>query len=241
MMRYSIQTVLLGVFFLCVSNVCSIWVVVCGPGKRLVAGRFGQRDTCEMCSDGYFQDKKVHREVFCYRCTKFDAYTSVQKILEDDCTRFHDVKYRCKKGFHLNEHKDCVACPLGKVVKDGKCVDPSVDFQEPGESLEPKQKDGILERRPNGCETHHDNGTYNQTKGDNASLDDADMQMSIGMFIGIIFAVLTIQSTLLINSQYLIIRSEFIGINFMWITYESPLYRESHRNLYHNIASATRV
>ena len=133
-----------------------------------------------------------HREVFCYRCTKFDAYTSVQKILEDDCTRFHDVKYRCKKGFHLNEHKDCVACPLGKVVKDGKCVDPSVDFQEPGESLEPKQKDGILERRPNGCETHHDNGTYNQTKGDNASLDDADMQMSIGMFIGIIFAVLTV-------------------------------------------------
>ena len=118
-----------------------------------------------------------HREEFCIICSRFDIFSSMRKILVDDCTRFHDVVFRCREGLYLNEHRDCYVCPKPKVVKDGKCAAPT-DFHEPTESSMLKQKD-----------TCHDNGTYDQAKGDNASSNDGDGTMSNGKLALMLIAV----------------------------------------------------
>ncbi|RUS76190.1 hypothetical protein EGW08_016034, partial [Elysia chlorotica] len=137
-------------------------LVTCRRGQYLEAGKNGGRDKCSMCPTGQFQDKVYHREMSCNRCSIFDVYTWTRRILEDDCTRFHDIIYICKEGFYRNNNGDCYNCvnckSLGKFeaqacterenavccdkegmkVKAGKCVAPE-DYDGPETTSQPEQ------------------------------------------------------------------------------------------------------
>ncbi|KAK3786293.1 hypothetical protein RRG08_060218 [Elysia crispata] len=94
----------------------------CGPGEYLVLGTDGQPGSCEFCQPGFYQDKPNHRLLYCLQCAAFDSLNP-RLVLADECTRFHNTKFRCRTGFYLKE-EDCYPCTncalLGK-FKERAC------------------------------------------------------------------------------------------------------------------------
>ncbi|KAK3775964.1 hypothetical protein RRG08_043649 [Elysia crispata] len=83
-------------------------LVHCGPGEKLVLAHGQKPDVCVPCPSRQYQNKKHHRLLYCLQCAAFDSLNP-RLVLADECTRFHNTKFRCKTGFYLEEG-DCYPC-----------------------------------------------------------------------------------------------------------------------------------
>ncbi|RUS78053.1 hypothetical protein EGW08_014192 [Elysia chlorotica] len=136
---------------------CTFEPVYCGLGEFLVPGSHGKSGSCQTCDLGYFQDKNYHRLNNCNKCSNFD-HQNPRLVLEDECTRFHNIRVRCMRDdfyLHDGDCHTCTNCSLqgkiqgracqvdqdticcdqeGMVVINGKCVFEPV-YCGPGEYL----------------------------------------------------------------------------------------------------------
>ncbi|GFS27329.1 tumor necrosis factor receptor superfamily member 6 [Elysia marginata] len=76
----------------------------------LQPGLDSQPDSCVPCPAGTFNDQPGHRQQDCKRCMVFDEENPYY-TLGEECTRFHDTRVRCVKGFYFDRaEEDCFLC-----------------------------------------------------------------------------------------------------------------------------------